>query len=144
MAQLTTNKTDVPRQPAPMYLSPPPFNLKLKYRPVAPPGADGEEVDGGEGREEREKYLKEQYQKLQALFPGIDPTREPTFRPMARQSQPNAGTTGQNAQQMGHMGGPQGPMQGNAAPSPVSSSHKTTPQLTTISGPPSTQPFTSA
>lgn len=128
-----------------MYLSPPPFNLKLKYRfPTPVPGVDGDKIDGGEGREEREKHLKEEYQKLSALFPGIDPTKEPTFRPMVR---PNPGMAGQNSQQMGqmgHMGGSQGPMQGHSAPSPVSSSHQTTPHMATMPGPPSTQPFTSA
>lgn len=129
-----------------MYLSPPPFNLKLKFRPMpapAPAAPDAEKVDGGEGREEREKYMKEQYQKLHMLFPGIDPTKEPTFRPMARQP-PNPAMVAQNAHPMASMGGAHGQMMASSAPSPVSSAHQTTPQMANMPGPPSTQPTLSA
>lgn len=147
MANLTTAKPEgTPRLPAPMYLSPPPLNLKIRFRPLAPT-PEAEKVDGGVDREERVKYIREQYQKLQALFPGIDPTKEPTFRPQPKPGPPNPAMAMQNAQRMASMGAMQGHMQGqmqsHAAPSPVSSAHQTTPQMSTVSGSAMMQPVTS-
>lgn len=144
MASLTTAKPEgTPRLPAPVYLSPPPINLNLKFRPLAPT-PDAEKVDGGADREERHKYIKEQYQKLQTLFPGIDPTKEPTLRPQPKAGTPNPAMAMQNAQRMATMGAMQGQMQANSAPSPVSLSHQTTPQMSPMTGPGMYQPVTSA
>lgn len=144
MANLTTAKPEgTPRLPAPMYLSPPPMNLNLKLRPLAPT-PDAEKVDGGADREERYKYIKEQYQRLHTLFPGIDPTKEPTYRPQPKPGPPNPAMAMQNAQRMATMGAMQGQMQANAAPSPVSMAHQTTPQMSTMVAPGMHQSVTSA
>lgn len=109
-----------------MYLSSPPFNLDLKLRTV-PATAENEELDGATDREEREKGIKDLYERLQVLFPGVDHTKEPTSTP--------AMDAIQNAQRKASMGAQ---MQGSSAPSPVSSVHQTTPKMSTVSGPPST------
>lgn len=134
LANLTSNKIDAVRQPAPMYLSAPPLNLNLKLRPMtATP--DSEKIDGGADRIERDKIIKELYQKLHVLFPGLDPTKEPVYTPVSKAGGPNPGMEALNAQRMASMGAQ---MQGNSAPSPVSSAHHTTPQMATMPGPPST------
>ncbi|KAJ4385499.1 hypothetical protein N0V93_009927 [Gnomoniopsis smithogilvyi] len=134
LANLTSNKIDAVRQPAPMYLSNPPLNLNLKLRPMMAT-SDSEKIDGGADREERDKIIKELYQKLHALFPGLDPNKEPVYTPVSKAGGPNPGMEAFNAQRMASMGAQ---MQGSSAPSPVSSAHHTTPQMATMPGPPST------
>ena len=67
--------------PCPAYLMPPSLNMNIKMRaqPPAPTESPGKQVDPGSDREERERFLRDMYRKLQALFPGIDPRREPAF-----------------------------------------------------------------
>ncbi|KAI1304560.1 hypothetical protein F5Y03DRAFT_173558 [Xylaria venustula] len=73
-------KPTQPSQPYPAYLKPPPLNTSIKLRQV-------QTQDGGEvktdiiDREETTKYIGELYKKLQALFPDIDPNKEPAIRP---------------------------------------------------------------
>ncbi|KAI1277546.1 hypothetical protein F5Y07DRAFT_89555 [Xylaria sp. FL0933] len=75
-------KPTQPSPPYPVYLKPPPLNISIKLRQV-------QSQDGGEvktdiiDREETTKYIGELYKKLQALFPDIDPNKEPSFRPTA-------------------------------------------------------------
>jgi hypothetical protein len=90
LAALADRKPSVPVPPCPAYLSSPPLNLSLRIRNQA--GAEGEnKSDPMAEREERDRAFKEMYTKLQALFPGIDPKKEPTFPPAAaRQPPPGA------------------------------------------------------
>lgn len=78
LAALADRKNKLP--PCPAILSAPPLNmgLSVRYLPENAEGADGP-VDAAADREERNKYLRGLYGKLQALFPGIDPKREPAF-----------------------------------------------------------------
>lgn len=140
MANLTSNKPGIPRQPAPIILSAPPLNLKLKPRPLAS-APDAETVDVGADREERDAYIRDLYKKLHALFPGMDPTKEPSYRPQQKAGGPgpNPLVAAQNAQRLATMAAAQGQMQMNSAPSPVPSAHHTTPQMATLSRIPSTQ-----
>ncbi|KAK7748619.1 hypothetical protein SLS53_000640 [Cytospora paraplurivora] len=136
LASLADRKA--PTQPAPAYLSPPPLNLKLKLRPIAPT-PDAEKVDGSADREERENIIKEQYQKLQALFPGVDPNKVPIIRPQQNPGAPNPAAALHNAQRAASIGMSHGPNQVISAPSPVSSA-----QLGAGSAPPSSLSMTSA
>lgn len=58
--------------------------------------ADGSasQVDPAADREERDKAIKDLYRRLQAVFPGFDPKKEPAFRAPAGKP--------------GNPGGPQG------------------------------------
>lgn len=69
-------------------------------------------------REERDKFIRELYKKLQAQFPGIDPRREPAY-PM-----PNPGQ--QQLHNGQRPGGPNGGPNGN--PSSTQGSPGATPQ----------------
>lgn len=101
-----------------------------------PPTAENSEVlDGGADRAERDKMLKDMYEKVRGLFPGFDHTKEPFLPPAPKTGGPNPGMEAMNAQRMASMGAQ---MQGSSAPSPVSSVHQTTPQMATMSGVPST------
>lgn len=81
MAALADRKPEVKAPPCPAYLSAPPLNLSLKLRPppVALEGQD-QNIDTLADRQERDKSLKDLYAKLQAVFPGFDPKKEPAFR----------------------------------------------------------------
>ncbi|ROW00918.1 hypothetical protein VSDG_02662 [Cytospora chrysosperma] len=141
LASLADRKA--PSQAAPAYLSPPPLNLKLKLRPIAPT-PDAEKVDGSADREERENIIKEQYQKLQALFPGIDPNKVPNLRPQPNPGAPNPAAALQNAQRAASIGAPQGQMHVSSAPSPAPSAQQGTPQMSTVPAPQTSQPMMSA
>jgi hypothetical protein len=105
MAALADRKGgQVPECPA--HLMPPPLNLSIKMK--ASPAMQGEspekQVDPNVDREERDKLLKDLYKQLQALFPGIDPRKEPAY-----QVPPNARGPGQQQINQRPMGGnPQG------------------------------------
>ncbi|KAJ8125687.1 hypothetical protein O1611_g7952 [Lasiodiplodia mahajangana] len=72
-----------PSQPYPAYLKPPPLDTSIKLRQVQT--QDGEEAKTDIiDREETAKYIGELYRRLQALFPDIDPNKEPTIRPPAQ------------------------------------------------------------
>lgn len=89
LAALADRKT-VQVPPAPAYLMPPPLNLSLKLR--APKSASDGEVrkDPIADREERDKTLKDMYARLQAMFPGVDPKKEPTNQGPAKSQVPGA------------------------------------------------------
>ncbi|KAI0516729.1 hypothetical protein F5B22DRAFT_606303 [Xylaria bambusicola] len=76
-------KPTQPSQQFPAYLKPPPLNASIKLRQV-------QTQEGGEvktdmiDREETIKYIGELYKKLQALFPEMDPNKEPGARPTAQ------------------------------------------------------------
>lgn len=86
-----------PKHPA--YLSPPPLTSGIKIRngnPAPPDPSDPPDAitDPTEEREERIKVIKELYRRLQLLFPGVDPSKEPTpsaagSRPQSQPGPPN-------------------------------------------------------
>ncbi|KAI8635211.1 hypothetical protein F5Y19DRAFT_4047 [Xylariaceae sp. FL1651] len=73
------DKEKRPAQPYPAYLKAPTLNTSIKLRqPQAPDGTENKtEIPD---REETVKYIGELYKKLQALYPGIDPNKEPNFQ----------------------------------------------------------------
>ncbi|ORY63078.1 uncharacterized protein BCR38DRAFT_435819 [Pseudomassariella vexata] len=115
LASLADKKGSVQAAPCPAYLKPPPLNTKVKLRQM--PGPDG--VEGkpeATDREETAKYMQELYTKLQGLYPGIDPNKEPAHQmPNARPGAP----------------GLSGPKLGSQTPNQASPvpGNKNTPQL---------------
>lgn len=72
-------KPTQPSQPYPAYLKPPPLNTNIKLRQMQ--AQDGSEAKPDIiDREETAKYIGELYRRLQALFPDIDPNKEPGAR----------------------------------------------------------------
>lgn len=101
-----------------------------------------EPVDGGADREERNKILKDLYEKLQRLFPGIDPTKEPTYQLQPKSAGVPPGAVAMPPQHMPQRIGSisvAGPSN-SAAASPASSVHHGTPQMAAMPGLPSAQP----
>ncbi|KFA78083.1 hypothetical protein S40288_05455 [Stachybotrys chartarum IBT 40288] len=80
LAALADRKSEVKVPPYPAYLSAPPLNLSLRLR-VPSVGPDGSEqnIDPQADRVQRDQSIKDLYQKLQSLFPGIDPKKEPLY-----------------------------------------------------------------
>ncbi len=84
--------SQIPAHPA--IMSAPPFQPKPSQPPSATsssPTADSKREESDDKKpldsvseEERSETLKEQYKKLQALFPGVDPKKEPTANQAAR------------------------------------------------------------
>ena len=102
MAGLADRKPETKAQPCPAYLSAPPLNLSLKLRPP-PPGMEGQDIkDPVADREDRDKSLKDLYLRLQKVFPGFDPKKEPLIRPGQKPGQgpTQASPTTQQAPQM--------------------------------------------
>ncbi|KAK7403665.1 hypothetical protein QQX98_010547 [Neonectria punicea] len=81
MAALADRKPEVKAPPCPAYLSAPPLNLSLKLRPLAatPDGSENN-IDPVADRDERDRSIKDLYTRLQAVFPGFDPKKEPLYR----------------------------------------------------------------
>ncbi|KAK3319308.1 hypothetical protein B0H66DRAFT_533811 [Apodospora peruviana] len=137
LAALADRKVQVP--PAPI-LTPPSLNPKIIVRMlrVAPDdNSPGEKTpDPIADRAERAQGLKDLYMKLQALFPGVDPRKEPGGGPQGQQGQqqqqhPNPGMMmkgGPNGQQQAAPGGQQGSNQGSPAP-PGGGQAQMTPQM---------------
>ncbi|KAI0482861.1 hypothetical protein GGR56DRAFT_211160 [Xylariaceae sp. FL0804] len=76
LATLADRKSNTAAQPCPAYLKAPPLNTSIKLRQVQ--GPDSTEVASETtDREETAKYIAELYKKLQALYPGVDPNKEP-------------------------------------------------------------------
>ena len=81
MFALAERNKGKPVPPSPAYLSSPPLNLQLKLR--LPPPTAGEEpplerpADPIADRVERDAVLKGLYKRLQSLYPGVDPRKEP-------------------------------------------------------------------
>lgn len=129
MAALADRKS-VQAPPCPAYLMPPPLNLKLKLRVPQSTSEDSTErpPDPNADREERDQMLKDLYKKLQALFPGVDPRKEPPPQaPNPRAAPPGAQQSmkSQNGQMMG---------QNNGSPAPGPQPQKT-PQMANSAGP---------
>lgn len=115
MAAVADRKPEVKVPPCPAFLSPPQLNLSLRLR-ANPIGMEGNEAqfDPLADREHRDMSIKELYQRLQEVFPGIDPKKEPTYRqaPAGAQRPGNPGMnqtspTSQQAPQMPNMNAPQ-------------------------------------
>jgi hypothetical protein len=84
-------KPTQPSTPYPAYLKAPILNTGIKLRQVQ--AQDGSEVKTSiPDREDTAKYIGELYKRLQALFPDIDPNKEPGVRPAAQA--PNATQSG--------------------------------------------------
>lgn len=134
-AALADRKPGKPLPGHPAYMMPPPWNLKLKLR-VAPTSEGSEHLpDPNSDRAEREQAVKEMYKKLQVMFPGVDPRKEPP--PQVSNSRPAPGGGQQMNQGMMKMGNGQmmmGP-QNNRSPAPGPQPQKT-PQVPDVSGPP--------
>ncbi|KAI2614144.1 uncharacterized protein GGS25DRAFT_470498 [Hypoxylon fragiforme] len=75
LAALADKKGNVPVPPSPTYMKAPPLNYNIKLRMVVSP--DGSESQEAPDRGETVKYILDLYKKLHALYPGIDPNKEP-------------------------------------------------------------------
>jgi len=97
LAALADRKA-VQAPPYPAYLMPPPLNLSLKLR--VPQNTPDEVIerppDPNADREERDQALRDLYKRLQALFPGVDPRKEP---PPPASQMPNQRAAAAAAQQ---------------------------------------------
>ena len=111
MATLADRKPDVKGPPCPAYLSPPPLNLALRLtaQPIAPEGVDYP-LDPVADREQRDKSIRELYERLQQVFPDFDPKKEPAYGrlPGAQKQGSQASPTAQKTPQMGNMPAPPG------------------------------------
>lgn len=112
LAALADKKGNVTAAPCPTYLKAPQLNTGIKLKMIA--GPDGSESQEAPDRAETAKYIQELYKKLQSLYPGIDPNKEPTFPAAAgRQStqsaniaKPGTRTPGQPSPVPGKQGTP--------------------------------------
>ncbi|KAI1394063.1 uncharacterized protein F4822DRAFT_35253 [Hypoxylon trugodes] len=77
LAALADKKGNVTAAPCPTYLKAPPLNTSIRLKMML--GPDGTESQEAPDRGETAKYIQELYKKLQGLYPGIDPNKEPTF-----------------------------------------------------------------
>ncbi|KAK5660480.1 hypothetical protein OQA88_13028 [Cercophora sp. LCS_1] len=126
LAALADKKTA--QAPACPMLMPPTLTMKLKLRVPSQPDEKGEKPpDPSVDREERDHIIKDLYRKLQALFPGIDPRKEPG----AAMPNPRAA-----AAQQGMIKAPNGQMMGGQASSPASGPQmQKTPQMANAAAP---------
>lgn len=91
-AALADRKGNVPVPPHPAYLTSPTLQQSLKSKSQTAGTQAGEgPTDTAADREESFTYLSELYDKLQALFPGIDPTKEPSHPQQRPQGPPGQG-----------------------------------------------------
>lgn len=100
------------------------MSLDIKYLPEGTDGAANTPADPVADRQDRNKYLQELYAKLQALFPGIDPKKEPAFP--IQNARPGGPQPGQ-MQQKGSMGSQGSPGMGQV---------QRTPQMANMPAPP--------
>ncbi|KAI2780810.1 hypothetical protein F4815DRAFT_115280 [Daldinia loculata] len=117
LAALADKKGNVTAGPCPSYLKPPPLNTSIKLRMML--GPDGSENQEAPDRRETAKYIQELYKKLQALYPGIDPNKEPTITASSgRQNaqQANAIKPGSRTPGQPSPGGQQTPKMATSAP----------------------------
>lgn len=100
LAAMADRRGSVNVPPCPAYLMPPPLNLTIAMKGQNPVSeAHEKQPDPNVDREERDKIIRNLYAKLQALFPGIDPKKEPTYTvPGAGSGSLGQGGLGQNAQ----------------------------------------------
>ncbi|KAF9773766.1 hypothetical protein IL306_008370 [Fusarium sp. DS 682] len=113
MAALADRKPEVKVPPCPAYLTAPALTLSLKLRaPVVGPEGSENNIDPVADREERNNSIKDLYSRLQAVFPGIDPKREPAFRMNSQGGQKpglmgsQASPTAQRTPKITNMGAP--------------------------------------
>ncbi|CAJ0549112.1 Ff.00g027250.m01.CDS01 [Fusarium sp. VM40] len=115
MAALADRKPEVKVPPCPTYLSAPPLHLSAKLRAPALGGPEGSEnnIDPVTDREERNNSIRDLYSRLQAAFPGFDPSKEPAYRMNTQAGQKpgnlmgnQASPTGQRTPKIGNMGAP--------------------------------------
>lgn len=132
LAALADRKNKLP--PCPAILSAPPLNMGLavRYLPENAEAPDGGPVDAAADREERSKYLRSLYGKLQGLFPGIDPKKEPAFPVQNMRAQQKPGQQGQPPQQGQQQGQQQ---QHGQQGSPPMGQARGTPQMANVSTP---------
>lgn len=133
LATLADRKSSAHPQPCPTFMTAPPMNLNLKIRPMSTGDPKKTKADPMADREERAKTLTELYAKLQSLFPGIDPKKEPFHPPRQQQGQGQAPGGGGHAQ--AQQGLSQGPNK-MAGPhgSPVAAQHQGPPQMSNAAG----------
>ncbi|KAG4432795.1 hypothetical protein IFR05_011731 [Cadophora sp. M221] len=113
--------------PHPAIMTAPIVTPKPALAPASSPNSDSKDADEKKGEEKkaeedenRAEILKEQYKKLQALFPGVDPKKEPQMQggnpAMRAQAQQHAAAQmqaqAQKQQQQQHQG--QGQIQGQS------------------------------
>lgn len=72
-----------PQMQSPAFLTPPPLNLqiRLKLPPANPEDPVERPADPIADRAERDQLMRNLYKKLQSLYPGLDPKKEPTTQP---------------------------------------------------------------
>ncbi|KAK4100275.1 hypothetical protein N658DRAFT_487004 [Parathielavia hyrcaniae] len=125
MFALADRKKGVP--PSPAYLTPPPLNLQLKLKlpPSTPEDAVERPDDPVADRLERDQMLKNLYRKLQSLYPGVDPNKEPPAQPPAGGARASVsaggggGGKGLNGTESNALGGGGGGQQGSNQNSPA-------------------------
>ncbi|KAI0597014.1 hypothetical protein F4775DRAFT_272046 [Biscogniauxia sp. FL1348] len=99
LAGLADKKGHGSNTPCPAYLQAPPLHMNIKLKQLQ--GTEGGETKSEVSeREETAKYMGDLYKKLQGLYPGVDPTKEPAFsmpaaRPGAQAPKPGSQTPGQ-------------------------------------------------
>lgn len=70
----------------PHYLKAPPLDMSVKLRSLPPLSVpDGTKVDPTTEREERYKSMQDLYERLQKLYPDVDPNKEPAVAPAGAQ-----------------------------------------------------------
>ena len=102
------------------------MKVKLKAQAMTPDTT--EKPDPSADREDRDKYIKELYTRLQGLFPGFDPKKEPPYPTPSQKPNPAAVAAMQNAQQR-MASGQQANQMNSASPA------QKTPQMTTAAAP---------
>ena len=127
LASLADKKINVTKHPA--YLTAPVLHFNIKIRGATPGAEDTQQdppLDASQDREQRDKLLKELYATLQALFPGIDPTKEPT---LANAAGGNKQPHGQAHQQQGLGGVSTTSQPSSTAPTPSGTPQMTSPSV---------------
>lgn len=138
LAALADRKSKEPPNPL---VTPPILNLNLKVRAAPTQANEKPPPDPATDRADRARVLKELYQKLQVLFPHIDPNEE-LANPMGVPNPNRPGMKGPNGQPagpggQGQVAGGQGSNHGS--PAPGAQLHRT-PQMGNTPAPPMVQP----
>lgn len=137
LAALADRKSKEPPNPL---VTPPPLNLNIKVRAPQTQADEKQLPDPVADRAERARLLRELYQKLQALFPHIDPNEE-LSNPMGVSNPNRPGMKGPNGQPAapgpGQVAGGQGSNHGSPAPG---AQLQRTPQMGNTPAPPMLQP----
>ncbi|SPQ25236.1 da50d51f-ff8f-459f-8231-5fd03a86e7c7 [Thermothielavioides terrestris] len=136
---------DYNHPPSPAYLTPPPLNLQLTLRlpPSMPDDPIEQPADPVADRAERDQLLKSLYKKLQSLYPGVDPKKEPPVQPAgARPGTANSGAAAAGmkmpATHNGQASTPaagQGSTQNSPAATPAPAQPQGTPQMANAAAP---------